>query len=249
MALEIKALTKDKPPHLSALLIAPAKFGKTTALASLPKPLLIGDVDGGFLSLLNAKRVNPEGIFVAEIKTYEDAKEFFRTGWKQGPDGKPFASVAVDTFSWLMTNVIKPGILGARETMELRDWGLYLEKGLYLARMAHELARRVDGCHVVLSCHEADKSDPDGAVGKLGPAISGQLFDILPGMPDFVIFLRIRPTGKVDDKRRAIVERQFQLGADARTPAGSRASTPDFVEPDFGKLWEYVSGNGGNDDK
>jgi len=249
--MEIKQLGEAPPPHLWALVTAPAKYGKTTLLSTLPKPLLVGDVDGGILSLMKDKLVGPEvakHIFVAKISSYADAREFFEKSWKGGPEGKPFASLAFDTFSWLMSSVIKPEILAMsrREKMEKQDWGLYLERGLYIARLAHQVARDPNGAHVVLACHESDKGGEDEGVGKLGPAVSGQLFDILPGMVDFSLFLRIRPTGKVEQlpngTRRAIVERVLQTVADARTPAGSRADVPDFAAPDLGALWERANG-------
>lgn len=243
MAVEIVELTDWQAPHLSGLLIAPGKFGKTTAGSTLPRPLLVGDADGGIGSLLKKNLIDPKGIYVAPIRTYEDGKDFVENAWRKGPGGKPFASIFFDSYTWFMGNIVKAEILQMtkREKMERNDWGLYLERGLYIMQRAHKLARAEDGCHVVLACHESDKSDDDGGVGKLGPAVSGQLFDILPGMPDFVIFLRIRPTGKFDPvTKRPIAKRVFQLAADVKTPAGARAEVPDEMEPDFTKLWGIV---------
>jgi hypothetical protein len=245
MGLNIKPLNEAPTAHMFALLISPAKYGKTTAGATLPRPLLVGDVDGGILSMMKKRLIDPAGIYTAPVQTYEEAKELLERGWKEGPDGQPFKSVFIDTFSWLMSNVIKREILAAtrREKMERNDWGLYLERGMYLAQRAHALARDPNGCHVVLASHEADKSDDEGGVGKLGPAVSGQLFDILPGMPDYVIFLRMRYLGKSDPvTKRPLMKRVFQLEADAKTPAGSRAEVPGEMEPDFTKLWEYTQG-------
>ena len=240
---EIKQLDDTMPAHLSVLLIAPGKYGKTTALSTLPRPLLVGDADGGIGSLKKKGLIKSEGIFVYDIKSYKDGQDFIDNAWKQGPDGKPFASVAFDTFSWFMNNIVKSEILAMtrREKMERNDWGLYLERGLYIMNHAHKLARNPDGCHVVLACHESDKGGSEDEAGKLGPAVSGQLFDILPGMPDFVAFLKIRATGKFDPTtKRPIARRVFQLAADLRTPAGARADVPDEMEPDFSKLWEHV---------
>lgn len=235
---------KESPsPHLSVLLVAPAGFGKTTSLLTCPKPLLIGDVDGGITSLFKDNVVTPamrEGVKVARLRSHGDAVEFLRDSYKTVAPG---GTIAIDTFNWLMNNVIKPEILrmAGRELAEKRDWGFYLERGLALARLAHELARSEDGCHVVLTSHEADKGGEDGEISKVGPAISGQLFDILPGMMDYVFWLKIRATGRLDPKtKKPEMVRQFQTESDHRTPAKSRRQLDAFEPPDFGRIWEKV---------
>lgn len=243
MALEIEDLKERPTPHMSVLLVGPAGFGKTTALLSAPKPLLIGDVDGGIESLFKGNVVPPaarEGVKVARITSHGDANEFLTNAWRTVA---PHGTVAIDTFNWLMNMVVKPEILrmNGHELPEKRDWGFYLERGLALAKKAHELALREDGCHVILTSHEADKGGEEGEVGKLGPAISGQLFDILPGMVNYVFFLKIRATGKLDPvTKKPIMERVFQTESDHRTPAKSRRTLAQYEPPDFGAIWAKV---------
>lgn len=229
--------------HLSVHITAPAKYGKTTCGISAPRPILWGDVDKGLESLLKTDVVPSEmldGIDITEIESYAQAQELFQSGWKDGPGGKPYKTVILDTFSTLLNRVIKKKeILKGREKMELQDWGLYLERGLHIALTAHELAIKEDGCHTILMFHEADKGGEDGEIGKLGPAVSGQLFNILPGIPNFSFFLRIRRLGLNANKTPKLV-RQLQTGADNRTPAGSRSSLDMYEAPDISAIWEKV---------
>lgn len=243
----------DKPsPHLSIDVVSPAKYGKTSSLITLPKPHLLVDCDGGIESLFREDRITPEqrdGVFIVQPKCYADLLSCVTTLWKEGPEGKPFISMSIDTFSWGMSNIVKPEILarGGREKMELQDWGLYLERGMVLARKAHEIAMDDDGCHVVLTFHEADKGGGDGEIGKLGPSVQGQLFDILPGIPNYVFFMRILRTGKFDPKTKMpIMRRVFLTEADARTPAGSRRKLEMHEEPDFSAIWEKVRPKNGS---
>lgn len=245
MPAEVKPLTLEVSPHISALLIGPGGFGKTTALVTLPKPLLIADCDGGIESLFNQKTVSEkdrEGVSVTRPTCFADLLDIVTVRWSKGPGGKPFASLAIDTLSWAMGNIIKAEILSmaGREKMEKQDWGLYLERGIVLCRKAHELAMRPDGCHVVMTAHETDRGGEDNQMGKLGPAVQGQLFDILPGIPNFVFFLKI--IKEMDPKtRKVVLKRMFQTGADAMTPAKSRRDLELFIEPNFTKLWEEVA--------
>lgn len=242
MALVIAPIEEKPSPHLSAHLLSPGGYGKTTALLTLPRPLLIGDVDGGLDSLFKKMAGPLEGIHTARILSHVDGQDLFRTAWKQGPGGRPFASVALDTGSWYMNNVVKAEILRStgKEKMEKQDWGLYLERGLRVFKDAHELAMNPEGCHTVVTFHEADKGGEDDQIGKLGPSISGQLFDIVPGIPNFVFFLRIMRTGKLTAEKTPEMVRVFQTEADHRTPAKSRRDLLKNEAPDFTKIWEKV---------
>ena len=250
--MEIRPLTDSPSPHLSVHVISPAKYGKTTALITLPKPHLLVDCDGGIESLFKEDRITPEqrdGVFVVQPKNYMDLLSCVTSLWKTGPTGGPFASMSFDTMSWAIGNIIKPEILArsGREKMELQDWGLYLERGMVLCRKAHEIAMDPEGCHVVLTFHEADKGGGDGEINKLGPSVSGQLFDILPGIPNYVLFMRILRTGKFDPKTRLpLMNRVFLTEADNRTPAGSRRKLDMHEKPDFSAIWEKVRKSNGS---
>lgn len=247
--MKIPRVLKDSPsPHLSVHVIAPGKYGKTTSLATAPKPLLIGDADGGIETLLK-KAVSGaarEGISFVRLESYQDGLDLVTSLWKQGPGGKPFATVAIDTFSWYLQSAIKGEILRAagREKMELQDWGYYFERGLAIAKKAHELAVREDGCHTILTFHEADKGGEDNQIGKLGPSVQGQLFDVLPGIPNFVFFMRIQKAGLDPQTRQAVLRRVFQTAADQRTPAGSRRDLDTYEAPDFSAIWQKVRQKG-----
>jgi hypothetical protein len=231
---------------LSAHIISPAKYGKTTLVLTLPKPLLIVDCDGGLESLFNErvigerlqKEVADGLVDVAKPRDFKELQEAVVVRWKD----KPYASLAIDTMSWALTHIIKQEILAmsGREKMELQDWGLYLERGLSIAKKAHDLALRADGCHTVLTFHEADKGGEDGQIGKLGPSVQGQLFEILPGIPNYVLFMRILRTGVDQKTRQAVLERKLQTVADNRTPAGSRRPLEPYEEPDLAAIWEKV---------
>lgn len=241
MALQIAPLQDRPSPHLSVLLVSPGGYGKTTSLITAPKPLLIGDVDGGFESLFKEGLITPqqrEAVDVTRIKSYQDALEFVSSAHKG------YATIAFDSFSWFMSNVIKVECLemSRHELMEQRDWGLYFERGLSIARKLHELAMSEEGCHVILTSHEADKGGNEGEIGKIGPAVSGQLFDILPGIFNFVFFLRVVHAG-IDRSGRVpkpILERKFLTEADGRTPAKARRTLLPMEKPDFTAIWEKV---------
>ncbi len=49
--MKIVELEDSPAPHFSGHLTAPGKYGKTTAIITMPKPLLIGDADRGLESL------------------------------------------------------------------------------------------------------------------------------------------------------------------------------------------------------
>lgn len=241
MTLSIAPLQDRPSPHLSALLVSPGGFGKTTSLITAPKPLLLGDVDGGFESLFKEGLITPqqrEGVDVTRIRSYTDALEFVTSAWKG------YATVGFDSFSWFMSNVVKVECLemSRHELMEQRDWGLYFERGLSIARKLHELAMSETGCHVILTAHEADKGGNEGEIGKIGPAVSGQLFDILPGIFNFVFFLRVIHAG-IDRSGRVpkpILERKFLTEADGRTPAKARRTLLPMEKPDFSAIWSKV---------
>lgn len=241
MSLAIRPLQDSPSPHLSVLLVSPGGYGKTTSLITAPKPLLIGDVDGGFESLFKEGLIRPEQrekIDLAPIRSYGDALEFATSAWKG------YATIGFDSFSWFMSNIIKPECLAMsnHELMEQRDWGLYFERGLSIVRKLHELAMSENGCHVIVTSHEADKGGNEGEIGKIGPAVSGQLFDILPGIFNFVFFLRVIHAG-IDRSGRVpkpILERKFLTEADGRTPAKARRTLLPMEKPDFSAIWEKV---------
>lgn len=244
-----KALADIPCPHLSAHIISPGGYGKTTVLSTLPKPLLIADCDGGTESLFKDSVVAPSfrgGIHATRPTSYQDALEIVTSMWKEKPDGeRQFAAVAFDSFSSLMNRIVKPEILAMsrREKMEMQDWGLYLERGLSIAIKMHDLAVREDGCHTVLTFHEADKGGEDDQIGKIGPAVHGQMFDILPGLPNYVFFMRIRRLAQKNEKGVVTgtqLVRQLQTEADARTPAKSRRQLDMYEPPDLGAIWEKV---------
>ena len=117
MTLVLKPLEDVYSPHFSGHLISPAGYGKTTALLTAPKPLLIGDADGGIESLFKKKVVSDEmrrDVTVARLTCFNDGLEFVTSAWKNGPGGRPFATVAIDTMSWFMGNVVKPEILAGK---------------------------------------------------------------------------------------------------------------------------------------
>lgn len=245
MGLVIKPLEDSPSPHLSVLLVGPGGFGKTTALLTAPKPLLIADVDGGMESLFKKKVVTAEqraGVFTARIASHDDAVEFVTSAWK--PIAKDGGTIAFDTLSWFMSNVIKPECLemSGREVMAKPDWGLYLERGLSISRKLHAIAINPEGCHVIVTAHEADKGGEEGEIGKIGPAVSGQLFDILPGLFNFVFFMRIINKGidRTGKFPKPILERIFQTDADQRTPAKSRRDLDLQEKPDFTAIWNKV---------
>jgi hypothetical protein len=235
--------------------------GKSFALATLPKPVLVADVMGGVHSIppppgreIDGFLYTKDGIDVAYPKTWQDLLTFVTVSWRKEPSeeakkfGGYYKSVVIDQLSECNFHLILNEVATEdREVVSVRQWGIIGKKVKLLARKLKDLTdakRFPQGPVVVLCTLRKDKDDVVGdsgpseidkegwiMAGRVGPLLSGQCFEDVPSIPDVILQMRVVTTRDPNNPKRVTKRRMFQTDTDGVYMARSRFAGLNKMEP------------------
>lgn len=173
--MEIKSTkTLEKNPKLNVLLYGAPGTGKTTIAGTFPNPIYL-NIEAG-VNTLTEKEID----FVT-IESWEEVKEVYN-GLKDGT--LKYDSVIIDSVTELMK---KRGeeILGARDQMSIRDWGVLIKDIEGMMRRFRDLPQ-----HVLFIFAEEEGKDGDRIIKR--PSVSGRSLPTTAcGMVDLVGYAKV----------------------------------------------------------
>jgi hypothetical protein len=193
-----------------------------------------------------------EGIDIVRPRSWNDLLTFAKVLWKKKPSeaaqkyGDYYKTVGVDLLTECNFHLILDEVSNNKDLVTIQDWGIIGKKVKQFARMMVDLTdvtRYKQGPHVMICCLRKDvdtKNDTGMATGRIGPLLSGQCFDDVPGVFNLIVYLRMvnlpGPDGKA--KRR----RMFQLETDGVYMAGTRypGALAKYEPPDISHLWDKI---------
>jgi hypothetical protein len=212
-SLGITTYTSESPcKYARALILGPSKTGKSTALATAPKPLFLNA--DGVSSLKGALGVHP-GVVLGELpfRTRADVQK----GMKQTKDAVKAGLVesvifdSLTVFAWRLLEELEHG------SAKLEGFDLWREYRRYLEKTVLDLCEL--NAHVFLVGHITPGEET--AVGEL-PGISGSAKTRIPAViDDWVGFTFDPKTGN----------RQFLLGPQKDWSYGARSVTESVKVP------------------
>jgi len=219
----LKKASELEAKPIRALIYGEPGVGKTTLLATLPKPVAILDFEGGAAVRLRGE----EDIYIAEIGNYEELKEAL----KELENLKDIKSIAFDGFSvFLQALLDEITVKAGRKAPTFREWNLLtsLAKGIILR------LRKPDK-HLVFTAFEKVRKDKD----------TRKVVEIHPDLPTAVRrYLR----GLVDLEGRMVWNPQKGnpelVFSDPVAETKDRTGKLSVEEPDFGKILEKIFGKG-----
>jgi len=219
----LKKASELEAKPIRALIYGEPGVGKTTLLATLPRPVVILDFEGGAAVRLRGE----EDIYIAEIGNYEELKEAL----KELENLKDIKSIAFDGFSVFLQALLDEITTKAgRKAPTFREWNLLttLAKGIILR------LRKPDK-HLVFTAFEKVRKDKD----------TGKVVEIHPDLPSAVRrYLR----GLVDLEGRMVWNSQKGnpelVFSDPVAETKDRTGKLGVEEPDFGKILEKIFGKG-----
>lgn len=209
---------------LSILVHAHSKVGKSTLGASVPRPMLIMDAEGGTKFLRNSKHLTaklgrpinlipwdptqapPDMVkgmdgAVVQINTWGDIQLVSR--WLQSGQHK-FKSLVVDSITEIQRRC-KANLKGT-EAMEIRDWGNLLTLMDVEIRGLRDLANNPHSpIQVVVFIAETRQTN-----GKWIPYMQGQITTSLPYMMDLCGFLFVEDVPILDENGQATSTNQVR---------------------------------------
>lgn len=233
---------------LSILVHGAAKAGKSTLVATAPKPLLYIDAEGGtkFLSI-NAVRWDPardeppelDGTWDTAVVTVRDYDTVLRAfAWLQS--GKhPFVSVTMDSASEIQQRLIEK--IASRGQASQQQWGEVLREFIGLMRDFRDLTEHPTKPLESVSLVAMTKPGSDGLYhpwfqGQTGTMIP-YLFDVCAAMTSFVY---TPPEGG-----EPFAVRRLLIGPNNQYETGERAGgrLPAFIDnPNLDVMLDTVFG-------
>lgn len=175
--------------YLHLLVYGKPGCGKTILGATMPGPILFIDCDDGLLSIRTLRPDSPitieYGIELDNIfsETIGSLQEFInlirglRIEFAQDP--KRYRGIVLDNLTELqrilMSDRTTNEQAGTMRLPQLQDWGIILIQVQSIVRMLKKLP-----CHIILLAHEQERN------GQTGPALSGRIYEELPGYVDFM---------------------------------------------------------------
>lgn len=198
-------------------------------------------MDRGLLSLTNpdpelAKElgIEPDQIFYQTISSLSDLAVVVRGLWQEfQKNPKAYGTVCLDNLTELQRILLQDRAGGSENLestnqMKIQDWGIALNQVQKLVRVIRDLP-----CHSLFIAHEQVRGE------MTGPALSGRIYDELPGYFDFVARYLLREREVTNDKGEKAVKtlRMLQLHPSSSTMAKDRSGKLDqFEKPNLRNL-------------
>jgi hypothetical protein len=217
--------------YLTVLLYGRAGTGKTTLLATFPKPLLLIDIkEQGTASVRAVPGI--ESVSISHWDEYESLFHFLKR------KGKKYKTIGSDPISGLQ----RLGIDKAREQtkklegdlLSRKDWGQV--SGGMTTWLGHYRDLVAQGHHIVFTAHERTTTGEDSPEEQIDPSIGPQL---MPSVASFICgavdvlghtFVRERSIKK-DGKKLRKVEYGLRIGPHGYYNTKVR-SPRDYTPPD-----------------
>ena len=161
-------------PKLNVLLYGAPGSGKTTMAGTFPKPIYL-NIEAGVNTLVG------QNIDFITIKEWADVKEVYNS---LASGELKYDSVIIDSVTELMK---KRGmeILGARDQMAIRDWGILIKDIEDMMRRFRDLPQ-----HVLFIFAEQEDKDGDRIIKR--PSVSGKSLPTTAcGMVDLVGYTKV----------------------------------------------------------
>jgi phage nucleotide-binding protein len=240
MAIEIKMSSQVvQDTGVKILVYGEAGMGKTSLVATLPKPILIS-AESGLLSIAaeNLNRVYGNmglpivyDIPVIEVKCLEDVEAAYQ--WCVTPANQQyFESIALDSLSEIAEQCLNNAKKGTKDPRQA--YGTLLEKMQDLIRKF----RDIPGKHVYMSAKMGKDKDEVSGVTAYAPSMPGsKLGQMLPYFFDEVFRLN------VNKDQQGNSYRYLQTQPDFNTIAKDRSGRLDAVEvPHLGSVINKMKG-------
>ena len=223
----LKKASELEAKPLRALIYGEPGVGKTTLLATLPRPVAILDFEGGAAVRLRGE----EEIYIAEIGSYEELKEAL----KELEALKEVKSIAFDGFSVFLQALLDEITRKAgRKAPTFREWNLLttLAKGIIL-----NLRKPVK--HLVFTAFEKQKKDREtGKFVEIHLVLPTAIRRYLRGLVD----LEGRMVWDIDPKKATDFNEPVIVFADPIAEVKDRTGKLSVEEPDFHKILAKVFG-------
>jgi phage nucleotide-binding protein len=219
----LKKATALQPRPLRALIFGAPGVGKTTMLATLPRPAVVIDFEGGAALRLRGE----EDLFIAEAHSYNDLLQILNE-IDRLPEIK---SVAFDGFSVFVESLLEELTLKAnRETPTFREWG---KLSTLVKRIVFRL--RKPNQHLVFTAFEKVLRHP-GTPGE------PEIVEVFPKLPREI---RLYLLGLVDIAGRLFIRNKVHLVDFAGVSADivevkDRSGKLGIEKPDFGEIIEKI---------
>lgn len=238
------------PRSVSILVHGASKVGKSTLVATAPKPLLYIDVEGGSRFLRLKKRAwDPSreappncddgsdwDTAVVTIRDYDELKLVFE--WlKSGQHC--FTSVAIDSVSELQQLLIDK--VGNRLALDQRGWGDVFRKFSGDMRDFHKLTEHPTK---PLDCVAFVAMSKDVGDGKYVPFAQGQSMVILPYIVDVLAAMEVI-TGADPATGEVFKAHRMTVGPHPRYMTGERVGgtiPPAIDNPNIPMILDYIYG-------
>jgi len=219
------------------LLIGPEKTGKTSFIATCPRPTLIfagetgaetrlgGHKDIDFVRCYDMKG-EPGG---AGIRRFQRNFRELLTNNKL-----PYKTIAIDPLSFISDYTLaeidrtNPGLRGSNNTFKFWD---------ILKQKHHEILGQILGMtqYVVVTSHVRLREDETTGKEMYLADLNGSIRDSIGGWFDAVLFTTVIPMGnKAKYVLQAIPDARKKCGV--RVPLGMEGKISQHIEPDFAKL-------------
>lgn len=232
-------------PHLTMLLHAETKVGKTWLAATAPKPLLVLDAEaGGMRFVPDAKYITkwdplrskpPEMLLddddpnywticqvdVTDETVLSTAIQYLMAG------NHPFSSIVIDSITELQTR-LKRKMANDQGLLRIQDWGALLTKIELLVEQCRDMANVQEQIKAFVAVAGSQPRD-----GKMQPMMQGQIANKLPYKIDVCGYLYI---ANDEDGNRV---RVLQMSQNDTAVAGNRLGghLPDFqVNPNINDM-------------
>jgi len=229
LEIPIKKASDLKDRKLRILIYGDAGVGKTTLLATLPRPLLVIDFEAG----AGIRLMNEEDIYIAEVGSREDLKKLLPSIQKYPIR---FRSIAFDGFSIFVQRMLSDIIEERKRKGKLKGENpTYYEWGV-LSKYAKEIVLGLlkPGAHVVFTALSRTKIDQEtGEVLEIRPDLPKGIRRTLRAIIDIEGYLHITPTGE----RRLIFSSPHGV-AEVKDRSGKLSTEPANLSVVLKKVFE-----------
>ena len=224
----LKRASELEAKPIRALIYGEPGVGKTTLLATLPRPVVILDFEGGAAVRLRGE----EDIYIAEIGSYEELQEAL----KELETLKEVKSIAFDGFSVFLQALLDEITRKAeKKAPTFREWNLLatLAKGIILNL-------RKPNKHLVFTAFEKVEKNEKGEVVAIYPDLPRSVRKYLRGLVD----LEGRLTWDISKESETDWNERVLVFDDPIAETKDRTGKLSVEEADFEKILQKVFGKG-----